>query len=236
MKVIIVEDERIAARRLERMIREILGDRVTSVVCFESLRQTQRYLEDHPVDVLLLDLNLNGANGFELLRQALVQPFQTIVVSANTDKALLAFEYGVLDFVPKPFDRERLSKALNRVDKRERSGERSFATQLAIKRFGSLYLVPVDDVLFFQGAGDYVEIHMKKGETELHSKSLESLEHLLPEYFVRVHKSYLVDIRNVKEIKVHGGGKYEIDLGGGILIPLARSKYREVQELFGRLI
>lgn len=236
MNVVIVEDERIAARRLERLVREILGERLREVVCFESLRLARRHVEEHRIDVLLLDLNLNGANGFELLRQALVHPFQTIVVSANTDKALLAFEYGVLDFIPKPFDRERLAKALNRIDRRERSGARSCATQLAIKRYGSLFLVPVEEVLYFQGAGDYVEIHTRKGETELHSKSLESLEHLLPQHFVRVHKSYLVDVRAVKEIRVHGGGKYELDLGGGVLIPLARSKYRDVQERLGALL
>ena len=200
MRVLIVEDERMAARRLERMTREILGDSLSEIVCLERMEESEEFLGSNNIDLLLLDLNLSGKDGFELLKMATAGPFQTIIVSANTDQALRAFEHGVLDFVPKPVDHNRFEHALARV-----SGEHTpailgspSARYLAVKRLGALFLVPVERVLYLKGAGDYVEIHLRDGTTELHSKSLESLEKILPDRFVRIHKSYVADLRQVR--------------------------------------
>lgn len=227
MRILIVEDERVAARRLERMTREILGDSVTDVTIAERLADGEELMNRQDIDLLLLDLNLNGHDGFELLKSVSAGPFQTIVVSANTDQALRAFEHGVLDFVPKPFDRDRLSLALARVSG-ESSGSGASTRYLTVKRLGALYLIPIDDVSYLKGAGDYVEIHLKDRKTELHSKSLEAMERILPERFVRVHKSYMVDMDEVKQILVHGGGKYEIELAQGTKVPLSRTKYKDI--------
>jgi DNA-binding LytR/AlgR family response regulator len=102
--------------------------------------------------------------------------------------------------------------------------------QLAVRHYGSLVLVAVADIVFFKGAGDYVEIHLKNNSTELHSSSLESLEKILPPHFERVHKSYVVDMRNVRQIRVHGGGRYELELSTGQCIPLSRSRYNNITE------
>ncbi len=230
MNILIVEDERIAARRLERLTREILGAQAGQVTCLERLEESEQFLERHDIDVLLLDLNLNGRDGFGLLDRVTAAPFQTIVVSANTDEALRAFEHGVLDFVPKPFERERLAQALGRLSGAPaEAGERGGGVKyLSVKRSGALHLVPIEEVIYLQGAGDYVEIHLRDGTTELHSKSLESLERILPQHFSRVHKSYVVDMRLVKEILVHGGGKYELQLAAGQKIPLSRTRYRDL--------
>jgi DNA-binding LytR/AlgR family response regulator len=238
MNILIVEDEKIAARRLERLVRELWGERVESLQCRESLRRSEEFLQNNSIDVLFLDLNLNGEDGFSLLQYATSFAFQTIVVSANTDRALKAFEYGVLDFIPKPFTREQLQTALERVESRMEytRDATQVARQLAIRNQGSVMLVSVDDVLFFKGAGDYVEIHLKDTGTELHSKSLEALQKLLPVYFIRVHKSYLVDMRQVSRILVHGGGKYELELHNGAVIPLSRNRYKEVQELLDKAL
>ncbi len=237
MRVLIVEDERVAARRLERLTREILGDSVIEIVCLESIDESERFLSGTSIDVLLLDLNLNGSDGFELLKMATAGPFQTIIVSANTDQALRAFEYGVLDFVPKPVDRARLERALARV-----SGEQTPsvpgappARYLTVKRLGALYLIPTEQVMYLKGAGDYVEICLRDGSTELHSKSLESLERILPDRFVRMHKSYVVDVRQVRQVVVHGGGKYELELHNGRRIPLSRTRYKQLGALMGTM-
>src|SRR5688572_16580366 len=115
MRILIAEDESVIARRLERMVKEILGERAGSVAVKESLADAGEYLFEKPIDLLLLDLNLNGEDGYDLLKLAAAGSFQTIVVSANSDRALEAFQYGVLDFVPKPFDLERLKRALDRA-------------------------------------------------------------------------------------------------------------------------
>jgi two-component system response regulator LytT len=233
VNVLIVEDERMAARRLERMTRDILGGSVAKITCLERIEESEQFLASNTIDVLLLDLNLNGEDGFELLKRATAGPFQTIIVSATTEQALRAFEYGVLDFVPKPVDKGRLERALARV-----SGEHTPQTPgtaparyLTVKRLGALQLVAVDGVAFLKGAGDYVEIHLADGRTELHSKSLESLEKILPGRFVRVHKSYVVDVRRVAQVSVHGGGRYELVLTGGGSVPLSRTRYKQLNAL-----
>jgi len=227
MNVLIVEDERVAARRLERMVREILGDKLVSIRCIESLHDTELFIARNPVDVLLLDLNLGGKDGFELLKTAVAESFQTIVVSANTDRALEAFEYGVLDFVPKPFDRSRLIKAFERLERVDTVVDHT-AKMLIVRNQGKLQMVPIEQVKFLQGAGDYVEIHLQEGGVLLHNKSLEALSRILPSTFVRIHKSYIADLTRITNMKIYGGGKYECALNDGTVLPVSRTRYKEL--------
>ncbi len=228
MRILIAEDEAVAARRLERMVKEIQGETTQSISVKESLEDAEEFLFEKPIDLLLLDLNLNGQDGYDLLKLAAAGSFKTIVVSASSDRAIEAFQYGVLDFVPKPVDAERLRRALERAYAPVASS--SPAKYLSIRKHGKVELLPIDEVLFLKGAGDYVEVHLKGGRMELHSKTLENLSSLLPPHFERVHKSYLVDTRAVKGFLLQGAGKYELDLGDGQKVPMSRSKYREMKD------
>jgi two-component system response regulator LytT len=233
MEIVIIEDERVAARRLKRLTLDILGESETEVVCCESFEEARRYLADHSIDVMLLDLNLNGKDGFDLLSDVTSGSFHTIVVSANTSRAIEAFEYGVLDFVPKPLERERLAVALGRL--RQPAQRRETAARfLSVKTHGSIRLIPVEEVVFLKGAGDYVEIHCSDGTVELHSKSLETLESILPARFYRIHKSYIIDSTQIERIQVHGGGKYEVVLHDNVRLPLSRARYRDFQQALGQ--
>src|SRR4051812_25011924 len=228
MRILIAEDESVTARRLERMILEILGEKAESLAVKESLADAEEYLFAKPIDLLFLDLNLHGEDGYSLLKLAAAGSFQTIVVSANTDRAVEAFQYGVLDFVPKPFDAERLRKALDRA--RTHGQSQAPARYLSVRKHGKVELLPVEKVLYLQGAGDYVEIHLDDGRMELHSKTLETLGGLLPSHFERIHKSYLANMKAMKSIALEGDGKYALELTGGKRIPLSRGKYKEMKE------
>ncbi len=229
MKILIVEDERVAARGLERMLREQLGAKVTSVKIQATLTAGECFLLDNPIDLLMLDLNLNGEDGFELLKSAAAASFQTIVVSANTDRAIQAYEYGVLDFVAKPVNPDRLRRALERLETTvEASG--NFARYVSIRKDETVVLVPLEEVLYFQGQDNYVKIQKKNGESEQHRKTLESLQKTLPPHFMRIHKSYLVDLREIEKILTLGGSKYEVQLKNGLTLPLSRTRYKELKE------
>ncbi len=228
MRILIAEDESVIARRLERMVKEILGEKAGSVAVKESLADAGEYLFEKPIDLLLLDLNLHGEDGYDLLKLAAAGSFQTIVVSANSDRAVEAFQYGVLDFVPKPFDLERLKRALDRAG--VKGPGQSPAKYLSVRKHGKVELLPVDKVLYLRGAGDYVEIHLADGRMELHSKTLETLAGLLPPHFERIHKSYIVDLRAMKGIVLEGAGKYAMELSGGRRAPISRTKYKELKE------
>lgn len=227
MNILIVEDERVAARRLERLTREILGEKVTSIHCVETLRNSEQFLSEHTVDVLFLDLNLNGRNGFDLLTSAVSESFQTIVVSANIDRAIEAYEYGVLDFVPKPFDKNRLIKAFERLERPD-TGVDHAAKMLIVRNHGHLQIIPVEEIQYLQGAGDYAEIHLHDGSSHLHNKSLEALKKILPDTFVRIHKSYITDLKYISKLHIFGGGKYECELKDGTVLPVSRTRYKEL--------
>ncbi|MBM1107016.1 response regulator transcription factor [Aurantibacter crassamenti] len=229
MNILIVEDEARIAKRIERMTRTIFGSALQSITLSSSFQEALHYIENNVLDFVLLDLNLNGENGFDLLTTSVSKSFHTIIISANKDQAITAFEYGVLDFVPKPFNQERLEQAFNRATTKETS-EGHELKLLAIKKRGRVQLVPIEELLYIKGAGTYTELFLKNGTKELHDKSLEKLEQLLSRTFIRIHKSYLVKISEVKEIIVKSGSKYWAELKNGELIPIGRTKYKILKE------
>ncbi len=232
MRVLIVEDEPLIAQRLERFCRVILGEKLESLRVAALFSEAAARLDESPIDVLLLDLNLHGRDGMELLRASVAGSFHTIVVSANTEQALRAFEYGVIDFVPKPFSQERLAAALARVT--ELNGRAAGAAKfLAVKKYGRVELVEIDRVLYVEGAGAYAELVLDDGRRELHDKTLEKLHALLPPVFERVHKSYVVRMSAVKALHAAEGSHYEVELKNGVRLPVGRTRYKEIRERLG---
>ncbi len=232
MRLLIVEDEPLLVQRLERFCREILGERLESVRTATLLSEASARLDETPIDLLLLDLNLHGRDGMELLAGAVAGSFHTIIVSANTEQALRAFEYGVIDFVPKPFSKERLAQALARVT--ERDGRAAGAAKyLAVRKTGKVELVPIDRVVYAEGAGAYAELVLDDGRRELHDKTLEKLHALLPAGFERIHKSYIVRWSAVKALHAQEGSHYEAELRNGQRLPVGRTRYKELREKLG---
>ncbi len=232
MRILIVEDEPLLAQRLERFCREIVGDRLESLRVATMFSEASARLDESPIDLLLLDLNLHGRDGMQLLASTVAGSFHTIIVSANTEQALRAFEYGVLDFVPKPFSRERLEQALARVTEREARAATA-AKFLAVRKQGKVELVPIDRVLYVEGAGAYAELVLEDGRRELHDKTLEKLHALLPPVFERIHKSYIVRMTAVKTLHAQEGSHYEAELRNGLRLPVGRTRYKELREKLG---
>lgn len=232
MRVLIVEDEPLLAQRLERFCREILGEQLEALRVATLFSEASARLDESPIDLLLLDLNLHGRDGMELLASSVAASFHTIIVSANTDQALRAFEYGVIDFVPKPFSKERVAQALQRVT--ERDGRAAAAAKyVAVRKHGRVELVPVDRVLYVEGAGAYAELVLEDGKRELHDKTLEKLHALLPPVFERIHKSYVVRWNAVKALHAQEGSHYEVELRNGLRLPVGRTRYKELREKLG---
>ena len=118
MHIIIIEDEGPIAKYIERLCQNILGNKIDTIRTFNTIEHALSFLQDHRIDLCLLDLNLNGENAYELLQFVASAPFQTIIISAYTDLAIDAFKYGVLDFIAKPFNKERLELAFDRYFER----------------------------------------------------------------------------------------------------------------------
>lgn len=227
MKILIIEDEARIAKRIERMTRDFFDKEARILLC-DSVENGLNTIDQNSIDLLLLDLNLNGEDGFDVLQNVVARSFQTIIISAYTDKAITAFGYGVLDFVGKPFDENRLFQAFRRFTSPEKQpvGDLQF---LAVKKGKTIRLVSIKDIRYIKGAGIYTELHLSEGKIELHDKSLEALEKLLPPIFERIHKSYILCWHEADKLVVEAGGKYNMLLKNGELLPVGRSKYKEIK-------
>jgi DNA-binding LytR/AlgR family response regulator len=221
MRILIVEDEPLVQQRLLRMCGELAGARARFDAVAD-LEAAGDRLQRSVYDGLLLDLNLGGDDGFELLRRAVAGRYQCVVVSAHRERALQAFEHGVLDFVPKPFSRERLAQALERLldASRYRPGR---ARYLGIWRAQGTTLVELADVQWIRADGDYSELRMRDGRIELHDKSLAGLGPLLPPEFVRCHRSHVVNLRHVRSLHAASGSRYWVVLSDGTELPVGRA-------------
>lgn len=230
MHILIVEDERPIAKYIERLCRQLLGTKIRRIDLQHSLEDAASFLFRQPIDLCLLDLNLNGEDGYELLKLAVSGSFHTIIISANTDKAVEAFRFGVLDFIPKPFDEARLSQALQRYFDRQ-SPPSEAARYLTVRKENQNILLPVREIVFFKAAGIYVEAYLKNGRREILDKTMDRLGQILPANFLRIHRSYFVDLEAIGAYRHTGGGTYQVTLKDGRQLPLSRQKYKELHEL-----
>lgn len=215
-------------RRLMRMLGEVLRERAFHLHTASSYPEAQSFLRAHRVDLLFLDLNLFGRDGFLLLEELVKGPFATVVVSADRERALEAYQYGVLDYVTKPFNVKRLAQAIERFDER---GGRDPSPALAVQAKGRLVRISLGEVRAIHGAGNYSEIETDSGGLWLYSGSLDHLETLLPTRFVRVHRSHIVDLDRVRMLENQPGSRYRLILDSGNPVPVGRTRLAYLRSL-----
>lgn len=226
MRILIVEDEPLVAQRLRREVGIFFGAHLQRVALCDTLADTRAILREEQFDLVLLDLNLHGEDGFKLLDTAGRASFNTIVVSAYAERALTAFDVGVLDFVAKPFSQARLVQAFQRhLD----SGAAARTRKLLVRRLGDIELVEIASISHVVADGHYAEIALADGSTRFHDKPIEKLLESLGAGFLRVHRSYAVNLTHVLRLTVAPGGRYGIDTRFAKSIPVSRSLYPEVK-------
>jgi len=230
MNIVIVEDEPLVQQRTQRLTMEILKSHSLKIQCFTDIDDAECFLAENTVDLLLLDLNLKGRNGFDLLKSNVAAGYHTIIISAYAEKAIEAFQYGVLDFVAKPYTLERLAKAFDRILD---TSQRNYygCRYLSIKRLGAIELIALADISHIQADGHYSLIFLtnKAEKTALHEKNIEKIIQLLPDNYLRVHRSYVVNMDYVKQLLIEPGSQYSLKLNTGLEIPVGRTKYQDVK-------
>ncbi len=232
MRILIVEDELPIAEDILFLVKDILKRQISSIHIETTLGNAQEYLRTHLVDVLLLDLNLNSKDGFQLLKQTVSNSFHTIVISANTDRAIEAFEYGVLDFIPKPYSRDRIEAAFARINSAHALDGHSLK-YITVKRGYEIQVIPIEEIKYFKSANIYVELYLKDKQIALCDKSMKTIIPLLPSNYFRIHKSYIIDINNIETIQTLGGGQYRVLLKSGDVLPVSRQRIKLVKQFIG---
>jgi DNA-binding LytR/AlgR family response regulator len=227
IRILIVEDEPPAARHLERCCRAVLKDKIHSLVTVNSFEDASRAILSEAIDLCFLDLNLRGRSGYDLLKSVVAGSFHTIIVSAHTEQAVEAFKYGVLDFIPKPFDEEDVRAALDRLTAVR--VKMRIDTQYLSTRKGNRYIVfSLNDVVYFKAADVYVEVYLANGKMELLTKTMDRLEQILPARFFRVHRSYIAAIPHIQSYTRVQGGTSQVLLDNGEILPLSRRRYKDL--------
>lgn len=228
MNILIVEDEPPIARYIEEKIISILCEKITSIRIEHTLNSAIKYLKTNQIDLCMLDLNLKGQSGYDLLEHASSLPFATIIISAYTEKAITAFEYGVIDFIPKPFNKNRLQQAFDRYFDHNKKNDQT--KYLVYRKKNKNHLLPIENIKYLQAESYIVKAVLDDKRTVYLEKSLKNLEIMLPPNFVRTHRSYMINIKHIKSYQNMGNGVYTVELNDGLLLPLSRRGLKELSQ------
>ncbi len=250
IKVMVVDDETLAR---ERMVKFITSDPELEVVAQAADGvEAMRFLEEHPVDVLFLDIDMPGKNGIEVALELADQemPPHVVFVTSHDEFAVKAFEAHAIDYVLKPFDPERLERSLKKVKDlvrfRQLSGQKwaVFGDDYAAKvrkivgrRPNSKERVLIDpaDVFYFYAHLALVSAYLEDKEWSV-SLTLDELERSLdPAHFARSHRAYIVNLSKVEKVVPMFNDNYELILkdNAHTRIPLARRNAQEFKQKFG---
>lgn len=203
IRCVLLDDEQLALDLLEEMIRktELLEIVLKTTDPFEAIR----YLDQQPVDLLYLDINMPDLNGMELA--SLIPPqVKIIFTTAYSEYALAGYEKNTLDYVLKPITYERFFKSLQKI--KNAFGTTSTLSPVVQKSVDSSFFkigkdyvqVQFDTILFLESKGDYVYCHLEKEKLLIHD-TLKAVLNKLGEPFIRVHHSYVVNFRQIKKVE-----------------------------------
>lgn len=227
MKVIIVEDEKLAAERLQTILKEYDKD-AEVVACLESIEETVQYFKLHPhPDLLLLDIHLSDGPSFEIFKQ--VNYNKPIIFTTAYDQyALEAFKLFSIDYILKPVTLEALAAAINKLKSLEGTFNtvdfRQLAPALTAEQYKKRFLGKVGQRLFFLETGviaffqaDNKIVHLvdKEGNRYVVDYTMEQLEDVLnPQHFFRLNRSFIVHIDAIQQVKPYYNSRLKLSVKG----------------------
>ncbi len=251
IRTVIVDDEPLARERIRSLLEpeadvEVVAECGSGAEAIEALRATS-------ADLVFLDVQIPGPDGFGVLGS--LEPENTpvvVFVTAYDQYALQAFEVHAVDYLLKPFDEERFRRALDRarvavagrdgraVNERllsllqDLKAPPGYLERLVVKSAGRLFFLRTTEIDWIESAGNYVCLHTG-GESHLLRETMSGIErHLDPARFVRIHRTAIVNLDEIKELQPLFHGEYEVALRDGTKLTLSRSYRDRLQELMGR--
>ena len=205
LRVLVVDDERPALDELSWLLGR--DPRVGEVSTSDSATDALRVLREREVDVVFLDISMPGLTGLEMA-QVLARfrtPPRIVFVTAHDQHAVDAFDLAAVDYVLKPVREERLAEAVRRVVESGTGPAAAPAPQVAVERAGVTRFLDLVDITHVEAQGDYARLHTADG-SHLVRAPLTSLESEWAEAgFVRVHRSLLVNLGHVDEVRMESG-------------------------------
>lgn len=250
IRTLIADDEPLARKRMRVLLRDyddfpVIGDA-------RGGEEALRFIADLRPDVVFLDVQMPDLDGFEVVRRLDGVPRPLIVfVTAFEQYALDAFRASAVQYLLKPVDRDELRNAVVRVRQLVGSpvpdagplGElleqlqkpRTFMQRIVVKTRGRTLLFRVEQIDWFQSAGNYVRLHVGR-ERYLLRETMSGLEEKLdPAQFVRIHRSAIVNVERIREMQPTSHGEYQVMLADDTRLTLSRVYRERIEPLLGRL-
>lgn len=231
---IIVDDELPGRQGLAKLIEKYFSDRVKVIGMAASVSQAAEAIARFKRDIVFLDVEMPGQNGFHLFEHVQDQDFHVIFTTAFREYAIDAFKVSAFDYLLKPISREQLGNTLDRLDHnqkkslksdlmhviRQLQGNHAQNHKLAVPFQNGFRMIDYRDILWCEADENYTHICLASGENILVSQTLGRIEESLPkEFFFRVHKSYLINLDHVQSYTRNDG--YQVMMTNGKSIPVA---------------
>jgi two-component system LytT family response regulator len=234
-KVLIIDDEKLAREITKRYLAdnkqiEIIGEASNG---FDAIK----IINEQKPDLIFLDIQMPKLTGFEML-DLIDNPPVIIFTTAYDNYALQAFEANAVDYLLKPFSKERFEEALQKAfvylrDKLKQNSiqnlikhndeTKRFINRVVIKDGPKINIVPIDKIRWLEAQDDYVMIHSDEGKL-LKQKTMKYFEnHLDPKYFVRIHRSYIVNIDFINHLELSEKESYRIILKNNNPLPVSKT-------------
>lgn len=237
LKCVIIDDEPLAINVIKNYVSEMDALEVTAT--FNSAVKAGEYLQQHPVDLVFLDINLPILSGLNLLKNFDIQP-KVILITAHEQYALEGYELDIVDYLLKPVAFPRFVKAVNKAKERiekERHkedspsyGDRSFRfIKIDKKKLQKIYL---DEIIVVESLKDYIRIITEKGRYIVHQTLSSFTEELPDSQFIRIHRSVTVSLEKIDALEGNsveiGGKRYTI---GRSYLNEAKSAILQTEEM-----
>ena len=249
IRTLIVDDEPLAREKLRGFLEreddvEIIGE------CRDGREAVETIDRERP-DLLFLDIQMPELDGFDVLEQVDEVALPTVIFTTAFDQyAIKAFDVHAVDYLLKPFDRERFRKAMDRARgewQQQQLGEMKDQLQtlladvsrrktrhpdrLVVKTSGRVIFIKVSDLDWIDAAGNYVRLHAN-GESHMMRETMSRLEERLDDtQFIRIHRSTIVNIERIRELQQQFHGDYLVVLKSGQRLTLSRSYREKIQHL-----
>jgi two-component system LytT family response regulator len=232
MRAILIDDEQKARNMLRSLLEEYCPE-VEIVTECSNVPTAVAAINDHKPDVVFLDIDMPGYNGFQLLEFFNPVNFEVIFTTAHSEYALQAFRVSALDYLQKPIDIDLLVAAVEKL--KARHGNSIINEQLALLRTNDqakaiekialpiadgIVFIQVKDIVQLQAERAYTSIHLKTGQPIMASKNIKEFEEILAneKYFYRCHRSNIINLKEVQKYVKSEGGYIEMSNGNSVSI------------------
>lgn len=243
-RTIIVEDEQLARQRLKRLLAnyeeiEIIAEAENGMQGLELINKL------HP-DLIFLDIEMPVLNGFEMLAKLSLSQPKVVFTTAYDQYAIKAFDEGSIDYLLKPIELERLDKTVAKLKQTNLAKPtiaiedlmlqirgKSVIKTLTVKLGDRILLIKIEDIIHIQAEEKYVFLHTLNGKKHLTDYTLSVLETKLPDDFLRIHRSDIINTNQITEIRRGFNGALIFVMSNGTKITSSRSNSESLRTRFG---